>query len=203
MSPVTEPSALRRLGRFCYRHHWRVLVVWIVGIVVLTGLSGAMGDDFSQLRRLRQRGHPAASTCSRRASAAAPARSPGHDRVRRRAGRRRPRGPGGHGGDLRRRRRDRRAARSRQSPYDQGGECRSPSRATLAGQLAFANVTFPSNIDWSDMAVIAEDVEALLPAGAPGDQGDGLARRAGRPALRRVRAAGVRGHSASASPSSS
>jgi RND superfamily putative drug exporter len=48
MSPVTNPSALRRLGRWCYRHHWRVLGAWIVAIVVLNGISGVVGDGYSQ-----------------------------------------------------------------------------------------------------------------------------------------------------------
>ncbi|MCU1356317.1 MAG: hypothetical protein JWM89_1735 [Acidimicrobiales bacterium] len=43
---TTDPSALRRLGRSCYRHHWRVIIVWALAIVVLGGI-GAAGSGYS------------------------------------------------------------------------------------------------------------------------------------------------------------
>lgn len=47
MSPATQPSALRRLGRACYRHHWRVLGAWIAAIVLLGGVGNAIGTGYS------------------------------------------------------------------------------------------------------------------------------------------------------------
>ena len=44
----TKPSALRRLGRFCYRRHWLVLGAWVAAIVVLLGVSGAVGTGYAQ-----------------------------------------------------------------------------------------------------------------------------------------------------------
>jgi len=44
---TTNPSALRRLGRFCYRRHWRVIIAWVVAIVVIGGISGATGTGYS------------------------------------------------------------------------------------------------------------------------------------------------------------
>ncbi|CAN5810443.1 MMPL family transporter [soil metagenome] len=41
------PSALRRLGRFCYRRHWRVIIAWVVAIVVIGGISGGAGTGYS------------------------------------------------------------------------------------------------------------------------------------------------------------
>ena len=46
-TPSPRPSALRRLGRFCYRRHWPVIIAWIVGIFVLGGIAGAVGDGYS------------------------------------------------------------------------------------------------------------------------------------------------------------
>jgi putative drug exporter of the RND superfamily len=43
----TRPSALRRLGRFCYRRHRMVLGVWVAAIVVLGGAVGAAGTGYS------------------------------------------------------------------------------------------------------------------------------------------------------------
>jgi RND superfamily putative drug exporter len=48
MSLTAEPSALRRLGRFCYRRHWLVLGVWIAVIVGSQGLAAVVGDGYSQ-----------------------------------------------------------------------------------------------------------------------------------------------------------
>jgi putative drug exporter of the RND superfamily len=47
MPPASPPSALRRLGRFCYRRHWTVITVWIVALVVLFVASGAIGSRYS------------------------------------------------------------------------------------------------------------------------------------------------------------
>jgi len=171
VSTPSKPSLLRRLGRFCHRHHWAVLIVWIVGIFVLSGVSGAVGSDFSDSF------DDFDSEATR-----------GFDMLEE--------GFGGSGEttgtvvfvaedgvD------DPQVQATMEeifagieeieglevvSPYDEGVDGQVAFQGPLAGQLAFANVTFPSNTDWADMAVIAEDVEALLPAGAPGDQGDGL-----------------------------
>ncbi len=48
MSPALNPSLLRRVGRWCYRHHWRVVGTWVVAIVVLMGLSGAVGNGYAE-----------------------------------------------------------------------------------------------------------------------------------------------------------
>jgi putative drug exporter of the RND superfamily len=48
MPPVTpRPSALRRLGEFCYRRHRLVAAVWVAVIVVLGGIAGAAGSGYS------------------------------------------------------------------------------------------------------------------------------------------------------------
>ena len=41
MSPVTNPSGLRRLGRWCYRHRVVVVVAWIAFICVVGVLPGS------------------------------------------------------------------------------------------------------------------------------------------------------------------
>lgn len=44
---TSAPSALRRLGKFCYRRHWLVIGLWI-GLILLTGAaSNLTGDGFS------------------------------------------------------------------------------------------------------------------------------------------------------------
>jgi putative drug exporter of the RND superfamily len=44
---TTRPSALRRLGRFCYRRHRAVLLLWLGAIVVLGGAVGSAGTGYS------------------------------------------------------------------------------------------------------------------------------------------------------------
>ena len=87
-----------RLGSWCFRRRWVVVIAWVVGVLVVGATSSAMGGNFGQDftpsgfestngldtlergdRRLR-RGHPR------------------HDRVPRRAGGRRPRGRGADDG---------------------------------------------------------------------------------------------------------
>ena len=45
---ATAPSLLRRLGRFAYRRHRRVLLAWVAGIVLLAVASSAIGNGYSQ-----------------------------------------------------------------------------------------------------------------------------------------------------------
>ncbi len=48
MSTTPAPeSALRRLGRFCYRNHWLVVGIWVVAIFVIGGAGGAAGTGYS------------------------------------------------------------------------------------------------------------------------------------------------------------
>jgi putative drug exporter of the RND superfamily len=39
---------LKRIADVCYRHRWRVLVLWIVAFVVMNALGGAFKGEFSQ-----------------------------------------------------------------------------------------------------------------------------------------------------------
>ena len=36
-----------RLGRFAYRRRGRVVIAWVIGLVVLGGIAGAVGSGFS------------------------------------------------------------------------------------------------------------------------------------------------------------
>ena len=45
-APAARPSALRRLGRFCYRRHWLVIIVW-VAVILVTGAASAAGDGYT------------------------------------------------------------------------------------------------------------------------------------------------------------
>jgi RND superfamily putative drug exporter len=47
MSPVTEPSPLRRLGRWCYRRRVVVVLVWLALIVGTNAIGGAIGEAYS------------------------------------------------------------------------------------------------------------------------------------------------------------
>jgi hypothetical protein len=42
---------LYHLGRFCARHHWPVLVLWLVVAIALVGVSRAAGDNTSDNAR--------------------------------------------------------------------------------------------------------------------------------------------------------
>jgi RND superfamily putative drug exporter len=44
---ASRPSALRRLGRFCYRRHRLVLAIWIGAIVLVGAVGGAVGTAYS------------------------------------------------------------------------------------------------------------------------------------------------------------
>ena len=35
----------RRLGDWCYRHRWTVVILWVVGLFVLGGIQGVVGTD--------------------------------------------------------------------------------------------------------------------------------------------------------------
>ena len=37
---------MRRLARTCFRHRWLVLIGWLLGAVVIGGLSGGIGSDY-------------------------------------------------------------------------------------------------------------------------------------------------------------
>ena len=45
-APAARPSALRRLGRFCYRRHWLVIIVWLA-VILVTGAASAAGDGYT------------------------------------------------------------------------------------------------------------------------------------------------------------
>jgi RND superfamily putative drug exporter len=177
---MTEPlvptparaSLLRRLGRFCHRNHWAVLAAWIVGIFVLSGISGAVGSDFSdsfddfeseatQGFDLLEQGFGGSS--GENSGTVVFVADAGVEDPEVRATMEEIFAGIGEIEGL-----------EVTSPYDEGVQGQVAFEGPLAGQLAFATVAFPSNINWSDMVTIADDVEALLPAGAPGDQGDGL-----------------------------
>src|SRR5215831_5841658 len=38
---------LARVGRACHDHRWRVVAVWVVALVAVLGLSGALGSGFT------------------------------------------------------------------------------------------------------------------------------------------------------------
>ena len=44
--PPSREGLLARIGRFSFRHHWPVIGAWIVLVVVLSGISGALGPTF-------------------------------------------------------------------------------------------------------------------------------------------------------------
>jgi RND superfamily putative drug exporter len=43
-----DVGLVARLGRWCYRHRRATIATWIVALVLLTGLSGAIGNDYSE-----------------------------------------------------------------------------------------------------------------------------------------------------------
>ncbi len=46
--PETEHdiSTLARLARTCVRHRWIVIIGWVAALVVINGISGAVGPDY-------------------------------------------------------------------------------------------------------------------------------------------------------------
>ena len=45
-----------------------------------------------------------------------------------------------------------------QSPYDPGGESRSPPEGEAAGQIAYATVNLPEDIDFTRAAEIGDEI---------------------------------------------
>ncbi len=45
---VAEESALGRLAGWCYDHRWRVLLLWIAAIVLITVVAQSMGSRFQE-----------------------------------------------------------------------------------------------------------------------------------------------------------
>src|SRR3954453_257323 len=43
-SSTTRSTVLRRIARFCFRRRWTVIAVWLVALVGLGALSGALGQ---------------------------------------------------------------------------------------------------------------------------------------------------------------
>jgi RND superfamily putative drug exporter len=172
MSTTTAPSALRRLGRFCHRRHWQVIIAWVVGIVVLMGVSGAAGtgysDSFNDFDSEATRGFDlleqgfGGNTGENQGTIVFVADA-GVDDPDVQA---RMEGLLGEvaaieGIDV-------------VSPYAEGGQDQIATEGELAGRIAYATVVFPSEINWDDAVAIGDEVKELLPAGEPGDQGDGL-----------------------------
>ena len=173
MTPAAPASLLRRLGRFCYRHHWRVMLVWVVAIFVLGGIAGAAGNGYSD-----SFGDFDSEATN------------GFDLLEQGFGNNTGENPGtivfvadtaigdpavqdaieGYlvGVD---------ALDDVQvvsSPFGEGGESQVAEEGPLAGRLAYANVEFPADINWTEGIELGKDVTELLPAGEPGDQGGGL-----------------------------
>ena len=175
MATSPAPSALRRLGRFAYRNHWRVIGAWVVGIVLLSAVAGVVGngysDSFDDFESEATSGFELLET-----------------------------GFGGNSGEnqgtivfVADAGVDDPAVRDVMepllaeigeipnlevvSPYDEGNEgqiAANPADPELAGRMAYATVVFPSDINWTEAVEIGDDIRALLPAEEPGDQGNGL-----------------------------
>jgi RND superfamily putative drug exporter len=173
MHTTSSPSVLRRLGSWCYRRHWRVVLVWVVGIFVLGGVAGAAGDGYSDSFGDFD------SEATR-----------GFDLLEQGFGGNTGENPGtivfladGAIDDP-----EVRPAietylaevdalddiQVTGSPFEPGGESQIASQGALAGRLAYANIEFPPDTNWTELVAMGEDVTAALPAGEPGDQGDGL-----------------------------
>ncbi len=50
--PPEEDTVLERLASACFRHRWRVLALWVVAVVGLFALKGALGGAFADGGRL-------------------------------------------------------------------------------------------------------------------------------------------------------
>src|SRR3954454_564848 len=46
-SSTTRSTVLRRIARFCFRRRWTVVALWLVALVGLGALTGALGDTKS------------------------------------------------------------------------------------------------------------------------------------------------------------
>jgi RND superfamily putative drug exporter len=164
MSPVTDPSPLRRLGRWCFRRRWVVLLGWLAFIVGANVLGGSMGTAYSQsfgdfeseatdgFRLVEQGlGAPIGENQGRivftaeqgvtdpavqTAMTALLASVEAMD----------------EGGDVR-----------VTSPYAEGS-FQIAFQGDLAGKLAFADVDLPSGVEWSEGQEYAERIREELPA---------------------------------------
>src|SRR4051812_36526785 len=45
--PLASPRSMTSLARFCFTHKKRVIALWLLVLVVLGGLSGAVGSGYS------------------------------------------------------------------------------------------------------------------------------------------------------------
>ena len=167
-----KPSPLRRLGRFCHRRYGVVIGAWVVAIIVLNGVSGALGTKFSEsfndFDSEATRGFELLES-----------------------------GFGGSAGEnqgtivfvadagvddpeVQATMEELFAGVAAieglevQSPYDEGADGQVAFEGDLAGRLAFARVAFPSDTNFSDLVLLGDQVRELLPAGDTGAQGDGL-----------------------------
>ena len=173
MHTSSPPSLLRRLGSWSYRRPWRVVIAWVVGIFVLGGLAGAVGDGYSdsfgdfdsEATRgfdLLEQGfggntgeNPGTVVFVADTTIDDPAIQEAIqsylDDVAQVDG-----------------------IQVTSSPLEPGGESQIASQGPLAGRLAYASIEFPADENWTELVAMGEDVKAELPAGEPGDQGDGL-----------------------------
>ena len=166
MHTTTKPSVLRRLGSWCYRRPWRVVVAWVVAIFVLGGLAGAAGDGYSDSFGDFD------SEATR-----------GFDLLEQ--------GFGGNAGEnpgnivfvadtgiddptvreaIESYLADVGALDDMQvttSPFDPGGESQIASQGPLAGRLAYATVEFPPDMNWTDLVAVGDEVKAACPPGEP------------------------------------
>ena len=160
-----RPSALRRLGRFCYRRHWLVIGAWLAAILVLGAVSVGVGgsfresfDDFeSEATRgfdLLERGFGATAAGENQGSIVFTAEQGVDD-------------PevqaamtdlfaavedlSGPAGDI-----------AVVSPYDNPMQVAPDGE--LAGKVAFALVQLPGSLSFSDAQAYADDIREQLPS---------------------------------------
>ena len=183
-----RPSAFARLAGSCHDHRRLVAAGWVIAFLVIGALSGAVGNGFRDefnlpdvrvedglrhpRRRLRRPGHGHHR----------------HDRVPRRAGRRRPRGAARDAGPVRRGGGDRATSTAVESPYAEGGERLISSTGPEAGKIAYANVEMPDDIEFP-----RRRARSATRSSTTHPTIDGLEIELGGVHLRRVREAVVRG----------
>jgi putative drug exporter of the RND superfamily len=158
---TTTPSALRRLGRFCYRRHWLVIGAWLAAIVALGAVSAGVGgsyresfDDFeSEATRgfdLLERGFGGTAAGENIGSIVFTAEQGVDDPEVRSAITdlfAAVEDLGGPDGDV-----------AVVDPYE------NPMQVAPGGDLAFARVQLPGNISFSDAQAYAEDIREHIPA---------------------------------------
>ena len=161
-APVRRDSALRRLGCFSFRHRWLVIGLWVVALIGLGGASGALGNgyttEFGDIGSESDRGFDLLAE-----------------------------GFGGSAGGeqgtivfVAEAGVDDPAVRAEieqylaevdeldglevQSPFGPGGERQIASSGDLAGELAYATVTFPPDTNFETLEKIAGKARDLAPA---------------------------------------